>query len=376
MVTIVTICLSTLVAQVLPEAPVAVAATTQPTLTELRAEHKKLVDEEFSALTERKPLAMEKILSVVIEDGHLHVRPLIAPTGGAVSQPATDWAGKMSVTVGLPETLMMHLKHIDLSQPDQLAVYTHIITGADYLQISRDAESEHVISTITLIQSRMFADENDDPVRLTVKIVDDRQADPLVNLVLSGASFAQLRRDHPQTMRKYLLPILSDIRAAGVMRTSDAATAWQVLSNEVTIDPKLRLRVDGLIGRLGNSDFADRTAAGEELAGMGAIAGVVIGRMDLSRLSPDARATADAIVRAHAPLPEKRVAELRKDMTFLCDSLYLDDPILRKAALARIGDLTGKSIDLPDTLTPEERTARIDALARQLTPSPTTQPQE
>lgn len=370
----VTICMSVWIAQVLPDNVPEGVSTTKPTLTELRAEHVKLVDEEFSALTERKPLTIDKILSLEIEDGHLHVRPLVAPTGGAVSQPATDWAGKMSITVGLPETLMMHLKHIDLSQADQLAIYTHIITGPDYLQISRDAESEHGISTITLIQSRMFADENDDPVRLTVKIVDDRQADPLVNLVLSGESFAQLRRDHPQTLRKYFLPILTDLHASGLMRTSDAPTAWQVLANEVSVDPELRQRVDGLIARLSSPDFANRTAAGEELAGLGAIAGVVLGRMDLSKLSPDARATVDAVVRAHAPLSEKRVAELRKDMTFLCDSLYLDDPILRKAALTRIGDLTGKSIDLPDTLTPDQRVARIDTLTRQLTTQPTTQP--
>ncbi len=354
-----------------PSAPTSAPAT-QSTLEQLRAEHRELVDQEFSTLPRRDPLPIEKIVSLTLEDGHLHVKPLLEPTNGSVAIDATNWPGKMHVTVGAPQALMMHIKHVDLSKPDLIATYTQIITGADYLQISRDSESDKGLSSITLIQSRQFADENDDPIRLTARYVSDVEGGPDVNVQISGSSFETMRRDHPREMQKYLLPILQDLQAANLLRLSDPVTAWQVLANEVKIDPKLRDRVSDLVQKLSSPEFADRVLAEEQLTQLGAPAAIILMRMDHSKLAADPKATVDTMIRAHTPLPDQRVADLRKDLPFLCDTLLLDEPALRQAAIVRIGDLTGKSIDLPDTLSDAEKTKRIDAFRATIIPA--TQP--
>ncbi len=346
---------------------------TQPTLEQLRAEHKHLVDQEFSSLPVQPARPIKQIVSVSVEDHHLHVKPLLDTTAGSVAIDATDWPGRMHVAVGAPNTLMFHLKHIDLSRKDAIATYTQIITGVDYLQISRDSENEHGLASVTLIQSRQFADENDDPIRITVRqMPDDENAGPGVNILLAGASFEALRRDHPAEMRKYLLPILADLRAAGLLRASDARTAWQVLGTEVQVDPKLQEKVQALVKKLDAADFAARVAAEEELTSLGAPAAVVLARMDIGSLPPDPRATVETVIRSNQTLPADRVASLRKDTSFLLDTLLLDDDALRKAAASRLGDLCGKRVDMPDNLKPEEREQRVETLRQELAPA--TQP--
>jgi hypothetical protein len=350
----------------------AAAPATQPTLEQLRAEHKLIVEQEFAALPRREAMSIQKVLSVTIDEGNLHVRPLLEPTAGAVAIDATDWPGMMHVAVGAPQTLMTHLKHVDLSKPDQIATYTQIITGVDYLQISRDSESDHGLSSIALIQSQQFADENDDPIRLTVRFMSDNGNAPDVNVQIAGRSFVDLRRNHPEVMRKYLLPILTDLRAGSLLRTSDPETAWQVLATEVKVDPAMRAKVVALVEKLTSDEFADRATAEESLAALGAPGAAVLSRLDHSAVAADPRATIEAIIRSHAPLDAARVAEFRKDFGFLCDTLLLDDPTLRAAAASRIGDLTGKPVDLPDALPPADREKRVAALRAELIP--TTQP--
>jgi len=364
-----TICLLALLAQTQPA--VDETPTTQPTLEQLRAEHKQLIDQEFSSLPTQPARPIGKILSVSIDQEHLHVKPLVEATNGSVAINATDWPGHMHLAVGAPNTLMFHLKHVDLSRKDEIATYTQIITGVDYLQISRDSESDKGLSSVTMIQSRQFADENDDPIRVTVRQVpDDENAGPGLSILLSGASFEALRRDHPAELRKYLLPILTDLHAGDLLRASDPKTAWQVLGTEVQIDPKLQAQVSALVKKLDAPDFAARVAAEEELTSLGAPGAAALARMDVARLSPDPRATVETVIRSNQPLPADRVIALRKDTSFLLDTLLLDDPALRKAAASRLGDLRGKAVDLPDDLKPEEREQRVEALRQELTPTP------
>lgn len=356
-----------------PPEPRVVEPATQPTLEQLRAEHKQLVEQEFSSLPRREPMPIEKLLSLTLDEGNLHVRPLLEPTNGSVAIDAPNWPGMMHIAVGSPESLMMNLKHVDLSRPDQIATYTHIMTSTDYLQINRDSESDHGQCSITLIQSRQFADENEDPIRLTVRAMSDDGSTPEVNIQIAGESFAALRRDHGEVMRKYLLPILTDLRSGALLRTSDPQTAWQVLATEVKFEPQMRQKVVALLEKLKSPEFAERAAAEEQLAALGGPGAAILSRIDLSTLPADPRATVETIIRSNNPLPEARVAELRKDLAFLCDTLLLDDPVLRTAALSRIGDLTGKSLELPASLPPAQREQRVADFRAELVPS--TQPE-
>lgn len=345
--------------------------TTVPaeSLEQLRNEHKKMIEQEFSSLPTIPPSSIQKLVRLSLEEQDLQVQPLIDPTNGAVAVQATNWPGLMQITVGSPQMLMMHLKHVDLSKPGQIATYTQIITGPDYLQISRDSESTTGLSSVSLIQSRQFADDAGDPVRLNVREIVEEEKSPEMNLQLSAPSFVELKRQHPQVVQKYLLPIFKDLQAPQLLRNSDPAMAWQVLSVEVRIDPQVRRQVLESLEQLDSPDFVRRASAEDRLVALGPQAAVVLSRIDTSRLAPDPKATVDSILRSHFFLPGEKVETLRKDIDFLCDTLLLDEPILRAAAMSRIGDLTGKTLDLPDSLSPEQREARVAEFKAGLSPS-------
>ena len=76
-------------------------------------------------------------------------------------------------------------------------------------------------------------------------------------------------RQNPDAVRDYLLPILTDLGAAKVARTSDPATAWQVLGDRVPVDPALSAKLDDLVKTLDADAFATRAKAEEDLAALG-----------------------------------------------------------------------------------------------------------
>ncbi|GIW77539.1 MAG: hypothetical protein KatS3mg104_2602 [Phycisphaerae bacterium] len=341
-------------------------STPVESLEQLRNEHRKLVEQEFSSLPTIPPAPIQKLIGLSLEELDLRVQPLIDPTNGAVSVQTTNWPGLTQITVGSPQRLMVHLKHVDLSRPGQIATYTQIITGPDYLQISRDSESPDGLSSVSLIQSRQFADDAGDPVRLNVRQIRDDERSSEVSMQLSASSFVELKRQHPREVQKYLLPIFKDLQASSLLRSSDPAMAWQVLSVEIEIDPVVRREVLESLKQLDSPDFSRRALAEDRLVAMGPQAAVVLSRIDSSELGPDPQATVDSILRSHFFLPREKIEALRNDIDFLCDTLLLDEPVLRAAAMSRIGDLTGKTIDLPDSLSPEQREARVAGFKAQL----------
>lgn len=350
----------------------------QLTFAEERAEHKRLLEEEFAPLPRREPLPIEKIVSLAIDGGHLHVRPLVTPSDRTTAIDAPNWPGYMHVTVGDPKLLAFHLKHVDITKPDQIATYTQVITSVDYLQISRDTESEKEFTQVSLIQSRMFADDNDDPIRVLVRRTpsEDDSGIETVSLTLTAPSFADLCKAHAPEMRTYMLPILKDLGAGNLLRTSDAALAWQVLGRSIEPTPKVAARVEDLVKRLSADDFKTRVSAEDELGTPDPELAAAMSRLDLSKLPPDPRGTIENFIHGQRRDTPERATQLQDDPAFLIDSLLLDDPRLRAVAEARLTTLTGTKPDLPATLSPAEREKRVEALRAKLVPTtqPTTNP--
>lgn len=364
-------------APVAPEAPAQLEPTTRSlTFAEERAEHKRLIEEEFAPLPRRAAMPIEKIVSLAVEGGHLHVQSVLPPTEGTVAIDAPNWPGFMHVTVGDPKLLAFHLKHVDISKPDQIATYTQVITSVDYLQISRDIESEKEFMQVTLIQSRMFADENEDPIRVLVRITPSEDDAETSSLTISGPSFDALCKANAPELRKYLLPVLKDLGAGRLLRSSDAPLAWQVFGPAIEPTPKTQARVADLLKRLSAEDFKTRAAAEDELTKPDAELAAGMSRVDLSSYAPDPRGTAENFIRSQQPVSAERAKVLQSDPGFLLDSLLLDDPRLRAAAESRFKEVTHMPLDLPATLSPSEREQRVDALRAKFVPTtqPTTKP--
>ncbi|MBC7783697.1 MAG: hypothetical protein H7144_07640 [Burkholderiales bacterium] len=364
-----------LLSQTLPSEPTATQPTVkEPTLEELRAEHLALITAEYGQLPKRGEISIEKVLSAKIEDGNLYIKSLLEPTEDAVVYPLTDWPGWMQVKVGEPQSLMFYLKHVDLTKKTEIATYTTVITAPDNLQINRDSEDDKRMLSVTLLQSRQFADDNDDPIRLIVQKTSEAEGEADFSATYAAPSFDQLRQNHAVPVREYLAPIFKDLRISHLLRLSDPQLAWQVLGQDIEADPQVKARLAKLIEKLNSADFPSRAQAEDELVTLGAPAAAALSAMDVSRLSADARAPVDNFVRAHRPGKPEQIKAFRSDLYFLIDTLLLDDPALRTAAAARIGDLTGKRIDLPEGITSQDRAARVEEIRQQLLP--TTRPSD
>jgi hypothetical protein len=353
-------------------APAAEGPASQPTFEQERAEHLKSVEAEYAALPRGPTLPVKKLLSISLDDGNLFVKPLLPPTEGAVRIEATDWPGFLQCTVGDPKTLAFFLKHVDVRDPRSLATYTHVGTAVDNLQINRDTEDASSMTSITLIQSRQFADENDFPIRLTVRQTFDDESKPAIDIKLSAESFAALRQQHPRELRTYLLPILRDLGAADLINSSTPTLAWQVLGDAIPVDPKLDAKLKAIATRLNADDFQDRVKAEDELANLGPDAAAVVRRTDLSALPPDPATALRLFRQAREPVTPQRAVELGKDGNFLLDTLLLDDARLRTAAADRLKAVMGVELELPPDLSDGERAKRVEALRDRL--APTTQP--
>ena len=285
---------------------------------------------------------------------------------GSYAVDLQHWPG--FVTFGRQrEGTFLLFNHVALSNADTTESHTSVTAYPDYLQINRSTESPLASSQVTLIQSRQFANANDEPVSLLIKIdpaVPSVPAPPAVRL--TAATFSELCRDHPTVVRDSLLPILRDLGAAGVMRSSDLAQAWQVLGAMTPADADMARRVDVLLKRLDGDDFADRTKAEDDLLATGTAGAVELRRRDLSKLPPEPRSVAENVLRRVEPLPAEQADRMGRSVPFLLDTLTLDDPRLTTAAAKRLGDVTGRPIDLPPELPADERERRITAYAATL----------
>jgi hypothetical protein len=163
-------------------------------------------------------------------------------------------------------------------------------------------------------------------------------------------------------MREFVAPILRDLGAETAMRFNSPDAAWQVLGGDVPVNASLNTKLDALLIQLDAESPAARTAAEEELTALGAPAAAALAQRDLNVLPPDVRATLEAFIRSTHTVSPDVVQSLQSDTTFLLDTLLLDEPALRQAALKRLNESLNTRIELPETMTPQQRTAEVEVL--------------
>lgn len=326
-----------------------------------------LLAAEYATLPRKPAREVSGLLDIQLEADFLHV------TGhdlgdGVWTLNVTGWPGLAQVNVLGNEGF--HFQHFAFDGRGDALYATHVQVHTDYVQIARDYENGQ--PSVQLIQSRQFAEPNDDPVKLFVNGPTEAGPDARVDLKFSAATFAALCREQPLAVRTYLLPIFRDLGAAAVLRSGDLPSAYQVLAADLPADPALSKRVDTALSRLADSDAAVRAKAEDELKSLGPAGVAELRRRDLSALSPDVRATVDTTVRTAEPLDADTAASLGANVPFLIDALGLGDDALAAAAAKRLKAITGQTIDLPAGLSAAERERRITEFSVKV--MPTTQP--
>jgi hypothetical protein len=200
------------------------------------------------------------------------------------------------------------------------------------------------------------------------------QTDSLLNT--RASSIGQLRAEHPEEFRKYVLPLLSKLSDMQWLQpgTSDV----YVMFPQIPADEQVMRKIRALLPDLDSDAFPVRDTASTQLAALGPPGVLAALRMDWSELSDEQRSRLLALVNDNHRREMPDVAAARKDLNLLADCLEYDDPAVRAAAKAAIEQALGQPVSFDVQSSGDARTDAVDAVRKQIAqapaPSPQTQP--
>ncbi len=198
------------------------------------------------------------------------------------------------------------------------------------------------------------------------------QTDSLLNA--HASSIGQLRTEHPEEFRKYVLPLLEKLSDMQWLRPG-AADVYAAFP-QIPADEQVTRKVRALLPDLDSDAFPIRDAASTQLAALGPPAVLAALRMDWSDLSDEQQSRLLALINDHHRREVLDAATAGKDLNFLADCLEYDDPAVRAAARSAIEQALGQPVGFDVQSTGEARTDEVDAVRKQIAqaPFPETQP--
>jgi len=198
------------------------------------------------------------------------------------------------------------------------------------------------------------------------------QTDSLLNA--RAGSIGQLRTEHPDEFRKYVLPLLSKLSDMQWLRPG-AADVY-VTFPQIPADEQVIRKIHALLPDLDSDAFPIRDAASTQLATLGPAGVLGALRMDWSELSDEQRSRLLALVNDHHRREIPDPAATRKDLNFLADCLEYDDPAVRSAAKSAIEQTLGQPVNFDVQSSGNARITAVDAVRKQISqaPAPETQP--
>jgi hypothetical protein len=192
-------------------------------------------------------------------------------------------------------------------------------------------------------------------------------------LSVQAPDFYALLRDHPKEVDEHLRPLLRQFGQETVF-APDALIAWQVFSEQWKPDTELRQRIEALLPEMDEVDYHKRERVVGELEEMGRDGAAVLLHMDRTGFSPERNLLIDRALAPFAQLPPRDAGKLRNDSGFLLDCLYSADSAIRKAALSRLRQVTGRELQFPLDASESKRCDAVATLRAELLRNPTSRP--
>ena len=283
--------------------------------------------------------------------------------GGQASAAFTDWPGFAKVqSFGNVAGDFGQLLHRRFDLPDASVEQTHVIVNPVQAQVAREREGADSSTSVLFMQSAL-GDDPETVASLRVQVLDDATGASRVDLDLKAPSFAAMRRDHPDEVRRWLGPVFADLGASAVLGAG-GREAWQVLAADAPADAAVGRRVDAVLAGLDADDFAGREAARAELSELGEPAAVELMRRERAGTaeyaSAEQRGAVKAFLAEYRPLPADRADALRDDPTFLLDAMLAEDAALRGIAADRLRAVTGTPFEFDPSAEGDALRASVD----------------
>jgi hypothetical protein len=263
--------------------------------------------------------------------------------------------------------------------------------GSQYVIVSRfdfDAPADDFWSTVLTLRAGYFAvnamsgdtatgmrvrlTQSNGTLSFTCTTVNRGSQRMLVNA--SAGTLKQLQSEHPQEVRRYLMPMLRKLTGRNLLRPG-ATDVYRVF-DKIRPSPQVVKQLDDLLVRLESDAYAVRDQASKDLASLGAVAVLAALRRDTSDLSAEARNRLDLFISNHSNLPIDNARAALRDGPFLLDCLDDEDINVRIAAKDALERLINRPVEFDPAAEDEGRAAAVDGLRKTLDSvlRPTTRP--
>jgi len=323
--------------------------------------------EELDAINKRPLLAksrVEDVFTIRREDGDLVLHVHLTPSQYETERRG-EFAGFLSPALiecrGSRDTLIFSMSLSDWSDPSVAARLTLDSTPGAFA-IEKHIEAADTELTITFRQTTLTAS-------LVVYQQGGGARGPI--LQITADSFNALRRQHRIDIDTYLRPMLRDLHQEGAL-APETAEAWQILADDLPVDPKYKQEVEKRLPALDDDHFKVRLQAADDLYHLGKDAALYIMHMDRGGLSLEQRMWLDQVIAHYRTMPQAQVRRLHDDLHYLADCLDCDDLQVRQLALARLRKISGKQLTGFDPgVKPDKRAAAVnDAREELFRPAP------
>jgi hypothetical protein len=179
-------------------------------------------------------------------------------------------------------------------------------------------------------------------------------------LAVNSADLFQLRSEHPEAVRRYLLPALRKLTDQPILRPG-AADAYRVFTG-IPADPKVTGRLHELLPVLTAEAPEVRERATRELFALGRDGALAAMRFDPELLVPEQATRLGELIMAHSRMSIEDPEEAARDVQFLIDCLEDDDRAVRVAAADALERHLSRKLSFNPDLPAGQREAFADEL--------------
>jgi len=288
------------------------------------------------------------------------------PVSGRIQLTDLPGAAIIQTMTGRQNNLIYPMfEYYELVKSDAACRHLQVLSNATHRQVVGDVETVNGSESISLLENLDHTDV--EPVTLRAQKIEGSEQE--LNVVVTAATLADLRRQHPLEFEQYLRPLFNEFHQAQPIFAVEDKMAWQVMADGWKAPADLAGRVLPLIAQLNADNYSEREKAQNALRQIGEPAALFLAVQDRSRWTDEQKARVGKLLAEFFPLAPDQVKTLGRDVNFLLDCLASEDADLRAATLNRLSRIVGRQITLDLNQPLAQRLAAIAQLRRELNTS-------
>lgn len=211
--------------------------------------------------------------------------------------------------------------------------------------------------------NRLFFTQQADAVALNLSGWENNRPRPM--LAANATDLTRLRTDHPDEVRRFLIPLLRKITLQPILRPG-AGDVYRAFP-QIPAPSQATQRLTALLPALASPDPQRRERATADLRALGPAGALAALRYDRDALSPEQANRLAALIALHTRVGIDDPAAAARDPGFLLDCLEDDDPAVRAAAKPALEKVLGRTVDIDLNAPADKRAAAAaDALRSSL----------